>query len=108
MTWSAPTGSSTFRVAATGASSASWPSASYMANHYGGLVNDPARAVVVGHVAGQQAPAVGGDPLELAGELHPGVVTHRAPRPPLVERPACPRRPGHPGRGHQSRITGIV
>ena len=28
MTWSAPTGSSTFRVAATGASSRNWPSAS--------------------------------------------------------------------------------
>ncbi len=71
-------------------------------------MDHPARAVVVGHVAGQQAPAVGGDPLELAGELHPGVVADRAPRAPLVERPARPGRPGHPGRRHQPRVTGVV
>ena len=68
----------------------------------------PARAVVVGHVAGQQPPAVGGDPLELAGELHPGVVADRAPRAPLVVRPARPGRPGHPGRRHQPRVAGVV
>ena len=74
----------------------------------GGLVDHPARAVMVGHVAGQQPPAVGGDPLELAGELHPGVVADRAPRAPLVVRPARPGRSGHPGRRHQPRVTGVV
>ena len=73
----------------------------------GRLVDAPPGPVVVGHVAGQQPVAVGGEPLELAGELHPRVVAHRAPRPPLVEGPAGPGRRGQPGRGHQARVAGV-
>ena len=73
----------------------------------GGGLGGPARAVVVGHVGGEQPAAVRGQPLELAGELHPGVVPDTAPRPPLVERPARPGRAGQPGRGHQPRVAGV-
>ena len=74
----------------------------------GGLVGDPAGAVVVGHVAGEQPVAVGRDPLELGGELHPLVAAHRGVRPPLVERPARPGRGGEPGGGHQAGIARVV
>ena len=67
----------------------------------GGGVGHPARAVVVGHVAGQQAAAVRGQPLELGRELHPAVVADHPVRAPLVERAPGPRRLGHPRRRHQ-------
>ena len=60
-------------------------------------LQDPARAVVVRHVSGQQSVAVGGEPLELGRELHPGVLS----RAPLVERAARPRGRGQPGLRHQ-------
>ena len=55
ITWSAPTGSSTLRVAATGASwrNCSWAACSAASRSR--RLGDPARAVVIGHVAGEQA-----------------------------------------------------
>ena len=73
-----------------------------------GLLGDPARAVVIGHVAGEQAVAVGRDPLEFAGELHPLVAADGAVRSPLVERAARPGRRGEPGGGHQPGVAGVV
>ncbi len=67
-------------------------------------VHPPAGRVVVRHVVGEHALAAGGDPLELARELHhPGVVLGLAEvlldRAPLVERAACPGTAGETGRG---------
>ena len=71
-------------------------------------LHGPARAVVVGHVGGEQAVAVRRHPLELAGELHPRVPALGARRAPLVERPARPRRGGQAGRRHQARIPRVM
>ncbi len=72
-----------------------------------GVLGDPAGPVVIGHVGGQQPAAVRRDPLELAGELHPGVAADAAVRPPLVERAPGPRGLGQPGRGHQPRVARV-
>ncbi len=73
-----------------------------------GLMGDPARPVVVRHVAGEQAAAVRGEPLELAAQLHPGVVADGAQRAPLVVGPAGPGGGGQAGRGHQAGVPRVV
>ncbi len=68
----------------------------------------PARDVVVGHVGGDQPPPARRDPLELAGELHPGDVAGVPFRADVVERPARPRAGGEPGVGHQPGERRVV
>ncbi len=74
----------------------------------GRLVGHPAGAVMVRHVAGQQAGPGRRQPLELRGELHPQVVADAPVRPPLVVRAPGPGRFGESGRSHQAGVTGIV
>ena len=74
----------------------------------GGPFELPARGVVGGHVAGEQAPAVGGDPFELGGELHPRRAPGGSLGAPLVERAPGPGRGGEPGFGHDPGELGVV
>ena len=72
------------------------------------LLHDPAGAVVVGHVRGEQAAAGRGDPFELGGKLHARVVADVPAWPPHVERAARPRAGGQARVGHQAGVGGVV